>query len=78
MAARPEVTGRGAGPTTVEREAYTVPEFCEAHRISLSAYYELKKAGRGPRELDAGRLIITKEAAADWRRAGEAEATTAA
>lgn len=53
----------------VPRAAYTIPEFCEAHRISESMYYKGREAGVGPRE---GRmltkLIISFESAADWRR----------
>jgi hypothetical protein len=53
----------------VPRAAYTIPEFCEAHRISESMYYKGREAGVGPRE---GRMltkvIISFESAADWRR----------
>lgn len=53
-------------------EAYSIPEFCEAHRISESMYYKIRKEGQGPREARAlTKVIITKEAAADWRRARE-------
>ena len=52
--------------------AYTIPEFCEAHRISESMYYKIRADGLGPREARAlSKVIITKEAAADWRRARE-------
>ena len=52
--------------------AYTIPEFCEAHRISESMYYKIRADGLGPREARAfTKVIITKEAAADWRRARE-------
>jgi hypothetical protein len=55
------------------RAAYTVNEFCDAHRISRSKLYELWSAGIGPRFIQVGtKKIITNEAAADWRRAGEA------
>ena len=58
------------------RAAYTIPEFCEAHRISRATYYNVKKAGRGPREKHVlGRIIITGEAAADWRSEGTAAAS---
>jgi len=53
----------------IPRVAYTIPEFCEAHRISESMYYKSREAGVGPRE---GRVltkvIISFESAADWRR----------
>ena len=55
--------------------AFTVAEFCEAHRISRSFLYSEWKAGRGPRFMRAGvKRIITGEAAADWRREREAAA----
>lgn len=56
--------------------AFTVAEFCKAHRISRSFLYSEWKAGRGPRFMRAGvKRIITGEAAADWRRECEAKAT---
>jgi hypothetical protein len=63
--ARPEVTGR-----KIERAAYTISEFCDAHRISRAHYYNLKKLGQGPDEARAGdrTIIITIEAATRWRR----------
>jgi hypothetical protein len=66
--ARHAVSSQDAG-----RAAYTVNEFCDAHRISRSKLYELWSAGVGPRFIQVGtKKIITNEAAADWRRAGEA------
>ena len=62
---------RAAAP----RAAYTVPEFCEAHRISRATFYNAKKRGRGPAVMYVeGRVIITQEAAAEWRREGTAAA----
>jgi len=56
------------------RAAFTVPEFCEAHRISQAKYYEMKKEGWGPVEMKVGRRrLISYEAAADWRRKREAD-----
>jgi hypothetical protein len=53
--------------------AYTVNEFCAAHRISRAKLYQLWAAGLGPRFMHVGtKRIISIEAAADWRRAGEA------
>jgi hypothetical protein len=59
------------------RAASTIPEFCEAHRISRTKLYDLWAAGKGPRKMRAGdglssKVIITLEAAADWRREREA------
>jgi predicted DNA-binding transcriptional regulator AlpA len=58
---------------------FTVPEFCIAHRISRTALYKLWSEGNGPRRIQIGtgrssKVLISAEAAADWRR--EREATT--
>lgn len=54
------------------RAAYTVSEFCDAHRVSRSKLYQLWAAGVGPRFIQIGtKKIITIEAARDWRRSGE-------
>lgn len=52
--------------------AYTIDEFCKAHRISRAYYFKLKQRRIGPREMHVGsRVIISREAAADWRRERE-------
>lgn len=57
----------------MEPEAYTIEEFCRAHRFSRASYFNLKKAGQAPREMRVGsRVIISAEAAAEWRREREA------
>jgi hypothetical protein len=70
---------RGPPPS---RAAFTVPEFCEAHRISQAKYYEMKKEGWGPVEMEVGRRrLISYEAASVWRRErelGTATSSTAA
>jgi hypothetical protein len=51
----------------------TIAEFCHAYRYSPSLYFKEKRAGRGPRELKVGRrVVITKQAAAEWARQHEA------
>ena len=66
--ARPEITGRKISDP-VGRCAFSVGEFCEAHRISRAHFYNLRKLGLGPDEARAGdRVIITVEAAARWRK----------
>jgi hypothetical protein len=68
-----EVTGKKA---PVERAAFTLAEFCVAHRISESMYFKLRAQGQGPREARAGnKILITQEAAAAWRRQREALAS---
>lgn len=57
--------------------AYTIPEFCTAHRIGRTALYKLWAQGLGPRKIQIGKgrsskIIITIEAAADWRHQMEA------
>jgi len=60
-------------PTT-ERDCYTLDEFRRRHAISRGTYYNLKAIGKAPVEARAmGRILITREAAEDWRRAREAE-----
>jgi hypothetical protein len=51
-----------------ELDAYSIEEFCGRHSISRATYYNLKLAGKGPRESHAlGRVLITRESARDWR-----------
>ena len=51
------------------KAAYSVSAFCDAHEISRSFFYELRKAGLGPLVMKVrGRTIISNESAAEWRR----------
>lgn len=53
----------------VERQAFSIAEFCRAHSISEPFYFQLKRAGLQPRETYVGRrVLISAEAAAEWRR----------
>ena len=55
------------------RAAYTINEFCVAHRISRSKFYQLIDAGLAPRTMRIGtKVLISHEAAADWRASLEA------
>jgi predicted DNA-binding transcriptional regulator AlpA len=55
------------------KKAYTIPEFCDAYSISRSKFYEMQKAGSGPRIMKVGRrTLISVEAATAWRRRLEA------
>jgi hypothetical protein len=70
----PSVRANSTGPpkSTEERDAYSIDEFCRRHGISRGTYYNLKTRGLGPREARAmSRVIISVEAAADWRRQRE-------
>jgi hypothetical protein len=61
---------RGGGPAPA---VFTIPEFCAAHRLSRSKLYQLWAAGAGPRKMSLGtKILISVEAAADWRREREA------
>ena len=58
--------------TQGNRSAYTIAEFCAEHRVSRTHLYMMVKAGKGPRLMKLGRrVLISVEAAADWRRAVE-------
>jgi hypothetical protein len=53
-------------------DAYSIPEFCRRHNISVGSYYALRKLCIGPRELRVlGRVLISRESAEAWRRVRE-------
>lgn len=53
---------------------HSIPSFCQNNNISESLYFSLKRRGLAPREtVLAGRIVISPEAEADWRREREAE-----
>jgi predicted DNA-binding transcriptional regulator AlpA len=57
-------------------DAYGIASFCVAHNISRATFYNLVRAGEAPRLMRVGaRVLISREAAADWRH--EREAATA-
>ena len=63
----------------VSPHAFTVIEFCKAHRISKAKYYELKLLGLAPIEMQVGRRrLVSFESAERWRREREAAAQNAA
>ena len=56
------------------QDAYSVDLFCKRHGISRAYLYLLWRRGDGygPRYMQVGtRRLISKEAAADWRRSME-------
>ena len=62
----------------VPAAAYSIREFCAAHRLSTSMFFKLRSQGLGPDEMSVGtRRIISLEAAERWRRARETTATAA-
>jgi hypothetical protein len=55
-------------------DVHTIASFCASNAISESKYFDLKRRGKGPREIELNkRILITPEAEADWRRDREAE-----
>ncbi|SIO44170.1 hypothetical protein SAMN05443247_05416 [Bradyrhizobium erythrophlei] len=76
--ARPEVTGRKSLDSADDADAYSVDEFCTRHRISPQLFYKLKPQGLMPVTFNVGtRVLISKEAAAAWRREREQAAQAA-
>jgi hypothetical protein len=56
--------------TTLERVAFTVPEFCFRNHISRQKYNEMKSNGRGPAEMRVGinTVRITAESERNWQQ----------
>jgi excisionase family DNA binding protein len=58
--------------TDFKKDAYSVDEFAERHGVSRAFVYLLWQRGEGPRFMQVGaRRLISREAAADWRRSME-------
>jgi len=73
--ARPEITGRNVVPNVAvdDADAFSVTEFCRRNRISVQLFYKLKPQGLMPPTFRLGaRVLISREAAAEWRREREA------
>lgn len=72
--ARREVTARKPHDEGDDADAYTIEEFCRRHRISTQLYYKNRK--EMPVSFTIGtRRLISKEAAAEWRREQTLKAT---
>jgi hypothetical protein len=62
-----------------DADAFSVDEFCARHRISSQLFYKLKPQGLMPATFNVGtRVLISREAAAAWRRARETAAQAVA
>jgi predicted DNA-binding transcriptional regulator AlpA len=62
-------------PRVAEPLVYDLAEFCAAHKLSRSSFYELAREGQAPKIFKIGSSIrITQESAAAWRAQREAEA----
>ena len=58
---------------TGDVDAFSLSEFCRRHGISLQLFYKLAQQGLAPRTFYVGtRVLVSKEAAAAWRREREA------
>ena len=56
-------------PGVTGRKAFSINEFCADHGISRATYYNLRKLGKAPVEMEVNaRRLISVEAAAAWRR----------
>lgn len=57
-------------------DAYSIEEFCRRHRLSVQLFYKLKN--EMPPTFNVGkRRLISREAAAAWRREREAASAAA-
>jgi hypothetical protein len=69
LMARPEHTGRKppTGSDDADADAFSITEFCRRHGISPQLFYKFRK--EMPATFNVGtRVLISKEAAAKWRR----------
>jgi hypothetical protein len=58
----------------IKRRASTIDEFCMANRICRATFYNLLKAGKGPRTMKVlNKTLISVEAETDWRIECESE-----
>jgi len=58
-----------------EVDAFSIAEFCRRHRISVATFY--KKPDQMPKTFQIGvRRLVSKEAAAEWRRKMEKKANS--
>jgi len=59
-----------AAPSSLERCAFSVAEFCHRNSISLPTYRRLRSQGRAPVEMRLGLNLvrITGEAERNWQR----------
>ncbi len=70
---RAQITSRKTTSDVVDDiDAYSITEFCRRNRISVQLFYKLKPQGLMPSTFRLGaRVLISKEAAAAWRRERE-------
>jgi hypothetical protein len=77
---RLEVTGRKTAqldPAADDFDAFSIEEFCRRHRISVQLFYKLRQ--QMPATFRVGsRVLVSREAAAAWRREREQAADAVA
>lgn len=53
----------------MDRQAFTLTEFCRIYKVSRGRLYELQQAGLGPRIYHiASKPYVSVEAAQEWQR----------
>lgn len=69
---------KALGDQSADVAADPIPEFCRQHRMGVATYYKLPPQLR-PQEIRIGKkVLISREAAAAWRRSMEAQNTEGA
>lgn len=63
----------GSAPAADETDAFSVAEFCRRHRISTQLFYKFRDDMPATFRV-GGRVLISREAAAAWRRERETAA----
>ena len=53
----------------LDKDIYSVIEFCHIHGISRGTLYNLRKEGKAPKMIKLGRrVLISKESVQKWRK----------
>jgi hypothetical protein len=77
-AAKDKAKGAPIRGPPIQPMAYSIPQFCEAHVISIDTYFRMQRAGFGPVTMKVGgRTLISVESAAKWRRDRESRTHSA-
>ena len=71
---RPEVTGKKLSSVADDADAFSITEFCRRHGISPQLFYKFK-SDMPPTFSVGTRRLISREAAAAWRRERERAAS---
>ena len=62
--------GNSKSDSSLQRAAYSIPEFCFRNNISRVTYHRLRAEGRGPVEMRLGlnTIRITADAEREWQQ----------